>query len=179
MNNDEQQMSRALQILDKLEQMVKKGPRLWSRAMIDEEVFFNTTASLKKAIPESILQAESIIRANLKNNPETATKYDLWIFRLVDELEQLAENGKGHLFGRVFVDAKQFLNLIVKIRQTLPQTIETAAKILSDSPIRDNASKTDRFLLDAKAEAAHIIEAAQAEAARIIAEAHETETRKN
>lgn len=171
MNNNEQ---RLLQILDKLAEMVEKSPRFWKRVMLDEEAFFNTTASFKKAIPESIIQAERIIRANQKNNSEAATKYDLWLFRLVDELEQLAENGKGHFWGRVFVDAEQFLNLIAKMRQTLPQVLETAAKIIGDAPIGDASPQTDKMLLEAKAEAAHIVEAAHAEAARIIAEAHGT-----
>lgn len=172
---NEQQVSRMLRILDKLSQFVERGRRFFERALIDEEAFFYTTADFKRAIPESIKQAERISRARQRNNPEATVEYQLDLFRLTDELEQLVENGEGHLFGRVFVNAEQFLNQITKMRQALPQDLANAAKILNSEPaISEGAEGPDKILTDAKAEAAHILEAAQAEAARIIAEAKAT-----
>lgn len=86
------------------------------------------------------------------------------ILKLLDGLEELAENAYS-FFGRAWgVDLEEFHMLTNKIRASLPDEVRRASRVASDS---------DKIVSAAKEEAAVITERAIEEANRVVEEARQ------
>jgi vacuolar-type H+-ATPase subunit H len=86
------------------------------------------------------------------------------ILRLLDDLEDLAENGTS-FFGKAWgLDLEEFHMLINKVRASLPDEVRRASRVASDS---------DKIVLAAKEEADMIKEQAIEESNRIVEEARQ------
>lgn len=86
------------------------------------------------------------------------------ILKLLDGLEELAENAYS-FFGRAWgIDLEEFHMLTNKIRASLPDEVRRASRVASDS---------DKIVSAAKEEAAVITERATEEANRIVEEARQ------
>ena len=84
------------------------------------------------------------------------------ILKLLDTLEELAENTHS-LFGRAWgLDLEEFHMLTNKIRASLPDEVRRASRVANDS---------DKIVSAAKEEAEVIAEQAKEEAARVVEEA--------
>jgi cell division septum initiation protein DivIVA len=84
------------------------------------------------------------------------------VLRLIDELEMLVENGKGHMFGKVFIDEQSFFIQTSKLKKALPDDLKKAERVTRDS---------DRVVSHAQNEAQRMVQEAQAEAQRLVADA--------
>ena len=67
--------------------------------------------------------------------------------RLIDEIEQLVENGKGWMGKRV-VNEEEFFTLIQKLRAALPQAMKNAGGVGSTSKSVSDFVEESRFLSD-------------------------------
>lgn len=86
------------------------------------------------------------------------------ILKLLDTLEELAENTQS-FFGRAWgLNLEEFHMLINKIRASLPDEVRRASRVAGDS---------DKIVAAAKEEAAMMMEQAKEEADRIIDEARQ------
>ena len=86
------------------------------------------------------------------------------ILKLLDGLEELAENSYS-FFGRAWgVDLEEFHMLTNKIRASLPDEVRRASRVANDS---------DKIVSAAKEEAAVISEHATEEASRVVEEARQ------
>lgn len=72
------------------------------------------------------------------------------------------ENGKGHLFGRVFIDEEAFFDQTAKLKKALPEDLKKADKVARDS---------DRVISGAHNEAHRLVGDAQSESQRLVGEA--------
>jgi vacuolar-type H+-ATPase subunit H len=86
------------------------------------------------------------------------------ILKLLDSLEELAENTQS-FFGRAWgLNLEEFHMLTNKIRASLPDEVRRASRVANDS---------DKIVSAAKEEAGLIVEQANEEAARIVEEARQ------
>jgi len=119
------------------------------------------------------------------------------VLRLLDELEQLVDNGKYHVFGKVVIDEQAFFVQTSKLKKSLPENIKKADRIEKDSErmvsgaqteaqrlvsdaqteaqtlIGDARSSADRTIQDARSHSDRIIEDARREAERIVADSQQ------
>ena len=162
-----------LRLIDSLGELIKNGKYLvFDKVFIDEQAFFIQTSKLKKALPEVLKKAERIVRDRAKASIPS-DEPALNVVRLIDELEQLVEHGKYHVFDKVLVDQQAFLALLAKLKQAVPRDLANVQVTLRNySEATEPLAATARPLLDqAHVEAQRIIQEAQREARRIVAEA--------
>ncbi|MBV9470809.1 MAG: hypothetical protein JO316_07435 [Abitibacteriaceae bacterium] len=164
-----QQVKDVLQIIDELEKLISQARLFRGRAIIDEEVFFDTSARLKKAIPETIKKAEACVRRLEKKHTGEQAPPRLNTYRFVDELEHMVETSPTHLFGKTLVNKTEFMARLVKMRQGLTEDVSRSEQLLKVYP--DEPESVQMILDDARQQAQRIIEEAEQEAARIIAKA--------
>lgn len=74
----------------------------------------------------------------------------------------LVENGKGHVFGKVFIDEQAFFIQTSKLKKALPDDLKKAERVTRDS---------DRVVTQAQNEAHRMVTEAQTEAQRLIGDA--------
>ena len=91
------------------------------------------------------------------------------VFRLIDELEQLVEEGKGHFMGKVWIDESAFFVQTSKLKKALPDDLKKAARVTQDSTrvVTQAQTEATRTVEDARAEAARLLGDAQAESVRL------------
>ena len=81
------------------------------------------------------------------------------MLRLIDELEQIVEEGKG-FFGKKLINEEEFFTKIARLKSVLPEDIRNAEKLARD---------TDRVVKSAQSEAQRLVADAQQEAERMLA----------
>lgn len=162
-------------LVAELEELVENGKRwpIFKGVFIDEQAFFIGTAKLKKVMPYELRKAERIARDRARAGV-SSNKLGSDTIRLIDELEQLVENGRYHVFDKVFIDEQAFFMLTAKLKEALPRDLENARNMLGReyASTEQPAPSTEKAVLDAaQVEAQRIIEEARREAERIVQEA--------
>jgi len=110
-------------------------------------------------------QEQTIVRRPAFLNGGTAQED---ILKLLDSLEELAENTHS-LFGKAWgLDLEEFHMLTNKVRASLPDEVRRASRVANDS---------DKIVSAAKEEAEMIVEQATAESNRIVEEARQMAAR--
>ncbi len=104
---------------------------------------------------------------------------DIDVFRLIDELEQIVENGKGRFFGKVVIDEEAFYMLTTKLKKSLPRDLQEADRVTRQSTQIMSGAETEagRLLEDAQEEAQRLRSDARAQADRMIQNAREDQDR--
>lgn len=92
---------------------------------------------------------------------------------MIDELEQLVENGKGHFFGRVMIDEEAFFDQTSKLKKALPEDLKKAERVSreSDRVVTGAHNEAQRLVADAQAEAQRLVSDARSAADRTVADA--------
>ena len=95
------------------------------------------------------------------------------VFRLIDELEQLVDNGRAHVFGKVVIDEQAFFVQTAKLKKALPDDLKKAERVTRDSDrvVSGAQSEAQRMLSDAQGEAQRMVSDARAQADRTIQDA--------
>jgi hypothetical protein len=132
--------------IDEVRAVINAGRPFLNGAFIDAVAFFTGTANLKKSLPE-VWEQMAAAERNEKRSLDSLT--------LIDELEMLVENGKAHVFGKVWVDHQSCLQQLKNVEDSLTQDLARAQTWSASPP---TPATTD-------------VQAAQTEAERIIAEA--------
>lgn len=93
--------------------------------------------------------------------------------RLIDELEQLVENGKYHVFDKVFIDEQAFFIQTSKLKKALPDDLKKAERVTRDSDRVVSAAQNEaqRMVGEAQSEAQRMVGEAKAEAQRLVGDA--------
>jgi cell division septum initiation protein DivIVA len=101
------------------------------------------------------------------------------VFRIIDELEQLVENGKGRLFGKVVIDEEAFYVQTTKLRKALPDVIKQASDIVKkrEDTLVHAENDANRMINEAQEEAQRLRSDARAQSERMIQNAREDNDR--
>lgn len=85
----------------------------------------------------------------------------------------MVENGKAHVFGKVWINEEEFFDQTSKLKKALPQEIKEAEKIRRDSERIMNGAHNEaqRLITDAQNEAQRLVGDARANADRTIQDA--------
>lgn len=158
-----------------LEKLVENGKRwpIFKAVWIDEQAFFIGTSKLKRALPGYLARTELAAPDRL-GGVRTLDELGIDILRLIDELEQLAENGKYHVFDKVFIHEGEFYQLTAKLKEALPRDLKNTQSMMGQGYAAQQqpaAATSDAVLDAAQTEAQRIIAEARCEAERIVEEA--------
>jgi hypothetical protein len=138
--------------------VINSGKPLLNGAFIDEQAFFIGTCKLKKSLGETYVQL-----ARAKRDDGSG----LDSLRLIDELEMLIENGKAHVFGKVWINQHDCLLHLDKVEASFSQYLA----LDEEWPVEQPASAESEKVQAAQTEAERIIAEAKREAERIVEEA--------
>jgi cell division septum initiation protein DivIVA len=94
------------------------------------------------------------------------------VLRIIDEIEQLVENGKGGWLGKRLINEEEFFTKIQQLRSALPKSMKEAEDLMRKAEAVVNSAQTEaeRLVTTAEAEAEKIVSDARTRSERAIAE---------
>ncbi|HEX8237217.1 MAG TPA: hypothetical protein VF600_14760 [Abditibacteriaceae bacterium] len=143
--------------IDEIRTVINSGKTFLNGAFIDEQAFFIATSRLKKILPNE-LRILARVEKDMKRTLDCLTQ--------IDNLEILAETGKAHVFGKVWINQQVCLQQLEALKAALIRDLRQAEEWVASHP-----SRAESEVQAAQTEAERIIEDAKREAARILGEA--------
>lgn len=94
------------------------------------------------------------------------------VLRIIDEIEQLVENGKGGWLGKRLINEEEFFTKIQQLRSALPKSMKEAEDLMRKAEAVVNSAQTEaeRLVTTAEGEAEKIVSDARTRSERAIAE---------
>lgn len=142
------------QLLKDLEGVVVSSPvHLFGWCLLDEERFFVRMLRLQ----ESLQGNNKTPPASHENGKEGQA---IGLERLLNELEQLVENGTMHLFGKTVIDEEKFFVQTSKLRNAIPEYFTRADRVTchSENSLLNARQHTRSTVTEAEREAERILE---------------------
>jgi hypothetical protein len=79
----------------------------------------------------------------MRSDADPRDNRQIEVLRLIDELEELVDQGKAHIFGKVFIDEQEFFIQTAKIKDALPADLKKVDALLRDDAVRADAVSND------------------------------------
>lgn len=143
--------------INEIRTIINSGSSFLNGTFMDEQAFFIGTSKLKKSLPDE-LKTWARAERDMKRSVNSLNQ--------IDNLEMLAENGKAHVLGKVWVDKQACLQQLKNVEDSLAKDITEAQHwSATQSPaaveLQNARTEAERIIEDAKREAARIVEEAK------------------